>query len=64
MKRIIIAITSILLTFIGVTFAVSAILLNSDKILNSFSIISVDNVSHFFTLNFEKVKAAKYYSCL
>ncbi len=61
MRRIIIAITSILLTFIGVTFAVSAIILNSDKILNSFSIISVDNVSSNFTVNFEKVKAAKYY---
>ncbi len=61
MKRIIMAIIFVLLTFIGVTFVVSAILLNSDKILNSFSIISVDNVSHFFAINFEKVKAANYY---
>ena len=64
MKRIIIAIISILLTFIGVTFAVSTIILNSDKILNSFSIISVDNISHTFTINFEKVKAAKYYEII
>lgn len=61
MKRIIMAIIFVLLTFIGVTFVVSAILLNSDKILNSFNIISVDNVSHFFAINFEKVKAANYY---
>ena len=61
MKRIIITIIFVLITFISVTFAVSAILLNSDKILNSFSIISVDNVSHFFAINFERVKAAEYY---
>lgn len=61
MKRIIISFTAVLLTFIGVTFAVSAILLNSDKILNSFSIISVDNIAHTFNINFEKVGAASYY---
>lgn len=61
MKRVIVAIVSVLLTFIGVTFVVSAIILNSDKILNSFSIINIENVSNIFTINFEKVKAAEYY---
>ena len=56
MKRIIITIIFVLITFISVTFAVSAILLNSDKILNSFSIISVDNVSHFFAIFLKELK--------
>ncbi|MDD4187770.1 MAG: chitobiase/beta-hexosaminidase C-terminal domain-containing protein [Bacilli bacterium] len=61
MKRIVISFIAVLLTFIGVTFAVSAIILNSDKILNNFSIINVDNVAHTFNINFEKVGAANYY---
>lgn len=61
MKRVIIAITSILLTFILVTFASSFIILNSDKILSNFSIINIDNISTNFQVKFEKVKAAKYY---
>ena len=61
MKKRIIGIIGILITFITATFIVSTIILNSDKILNSFSIINVDNKGYFFSLNFEKVKAASYY---
>lgn len=61
MKKIIIALISILLTFICVTFLVSAIILNGDKILSSFNIIDVDNTSTNFNIKFEKVKAAEYY---
>ncbi|MDD2504715.1 MAG: hypothetical protein PHF21_00380, partial [Bacilli bacterium] len=64
MKRVILGIVFIILTFISVTFAVSAILLNSNKILNSFSIISVDNASNVYSVNFEKVKTAEYYDVL
>ncbi len=64
MKRIIIAIVSVLLTFLGVTFAVSLIILNSDKILNSFNIINIDNISTNFTVKFEKVRAAKHYDII
>lgn len=64
MKRIIIAIVAVLLTFLATTFAVVAILLNSDKILSSFSIISVDNVSTTFVVRYEKVKAAAYYDLI
>ena len=61
MKKRIIGIIGILITFIIATFIVSTIILNSDKILNSFSIINVDNKGYVFSLNFEKVKAASYY---
>lgn len=61
MKKRIIGIIGILITFITATFIVSTIILNSDKILNSFSIINVDNKGYVFSLNFEKVKAASYY---
>ena len=64
MKRIVVAIIAVLLTFLGVTFAVSAMLLNSDKILSSFSIINVDNISTNFSLRFEKVKAATHYDVI
>ena len=64
MKRTIIAISAVLLTFLATTFAVAAILLNGDKILTSFHIISVDNVSTNFVVKYEKVKAAKYYDVL
>jgi len=61
MKRLIITIGIVLFTFLATTFAVVAIILNSDKILNSFSIISVDNVGYTYVVKFEKVKAAEYY---
>ncbi len=61
MKKNIIALGSILLTFIIVTFSVSLIILNGDKILSSFNIIDVSNVSTNFNVKFEKVKAADYY---
>ena len=61
MKKVIVAITSILLTFILVTFTASIIILNSDKILSNFNIINIDNISTNFQVRFEKVKAAKYY---
>ncbi|MDD4706093.1 MAG: FN3 associated domain-containing protein [Bacilli bacterium] len=61
MKKIIIALISILFTFIGVTFLVSAFILNGGKILSSFNIIDVENVSTNFSIKFEKVKAAEYY---
>ena len=57
MKNKIMSIIYVLLTFIITTILVSIILLNSDKILKNFSIISVDNYSTKYTVEFEKVKA-------
>lgn len=64
MKRTIIAIVASVLTFIIATFTVSIIILNGDKILKNFSIISVDNISTKYTVKFEKVKAAKNYDII
>lgn len=64
MKNKIMSIIYVLLTFIITTILVSIILLNSDKILKNFSIISVDNYSTKYTVEFEKVKAAKSYSII
>ena len=61
MKRVIISICMVLLVFIGTTFMVSYIILYSDKILTSFSIISVDNVSTKYKIRFERARAAKDY---
>lgn len=61
MKKLIISICMILLVFIGTTFMVSYIILHSDKILTSFSIVSVDNVSTKYKIRFERARAAKDY---
>jgi N-acetylmuramoyl-L-alanine amidase len=63
-KKIIIAIIAVLITFVATTVIVSAIILNGDKILTSFSIISVDNVSTNFNIRFEKVRAATHYDII
>ena len=61
MKKLIVSICMILLVFIGTTFMVSYIILHSDKILTSFSIVSVDNVSTKYKIRFERARAAKDY---
>ena len=58
MKKTIISTT---LTFIIVTFVMSIFIINSNKILTSFNIINVTNVSTNFNIKFEKSKAAEYY---
>lgn len=62
MNKTLLTIISSILTFIIVTIIVSVIALNGNKILKSFNIISVDNVSTKYTIKFEKVKAAAYYN--
>jgi N-acetylmuramoyl-L-alanine amidase len=64
MRRIIIAIITSLITFIITTFIVSLIIINSGKILKSFNIISVENVSTKYNIKFERVKAAEYYEII
>ena len=64
LKRIIIAIVAVLSTFIATTLAVSAIILNGDGILTSFSIISVDNVSTNFVVRHQRVRAAVHYDII
>ncbi len=61
MKSKFIGVVGVLVTFIIATFVVATIILNSDKILNSFSIIHVDNKGVSFSLDFEKVNAATNY---
>ena len=51
MKKTIISTT---LTFIIVTFVMSIFIINSNKILTSFNIINVTNVSTNFNIKFEK----------
>lgn len=58
MKKTIITTT---LTFIIVTFVMSIFIINSNKILTSFNIVNVTNVSTNFNIKFEKSKAAEYY---
>lgn len=64
MKKTIIAIISVIATFIVVTLIVSFMILNSSKILKNFSIISVSNIGTKYNIKFEKVKAAKYYDLI
>jgi len=64
MKKIIIAIAAVLITFIITTFIVVYIILNSDRILTNFRIISVNNVGTNFKIEYEKVKAAHYYDII
>ena len=52
------------MTFIVSTVIVSLVLLNSDKILKNFNIISVDNTSTKYKVRFEKVKAATNYDII
>jgi len=60
-KRTIITFAAVLITFVITTIIVSTIILNSDKILRSFSIVSVDNIATNYNVRFEKVRAAKHY---
>ena len=64
MKKYIVYIFGVLLTFIVSTVIVSLVLLNSDKILKNFNIISVDNTSTKYKVRFEKVKAATNYDII
>jgi len=64
MKRIIIAIIAVLITFIFTTIIVARIILSGDQILTSFSIISVDNVSTNFVVRHERVRAAAHYDII
>lgn len=64
MKRIIIAISIIIVIFIAATFSVSYATVNSNEYLKSFKIISVSNVTTKFNIKFEKVKAAKDYEII
>lgn len=64
MKKYIVYIFGVLLTFIVSTVIVSLVLLNSDKILKNFNIISVDNTSTKYKVRFEKVKAAINYDII
>lgn len=64
MKKLIYSIIFVLLTFIITTVIVSIIILNGNKILKKFSIISVENISTNYIVKFEKVKAAQNYEII
>ena len=51
-------------TFVVTTFMCSYAVVNSDSYLSSFRIVSVDNISTFYTIKFDKVKAAVNYEVI
>ena len=52
------------ITFIVSTFVCSILIINGDKFLRSFNIISVSNVSTKYNVKFENVKAASEYEII
>lgn len=51
----------IIIVFVFMTLISSLILLNGNKILKNFKIISITNINNEYTIKHEKVKAAEYY---
>ena len=52
------------ITFIVSTFVCSILIINGDKFLRSFNIISVSNISTKYNVKFENVKAASEYEII
>jgi hypothetical protein len=64
MKKNLVILIVATLTFITITFIASIFVINSNKYLKSFSLISVNNISNKYQIKFEKVKAAKSYDII